>query len=152
MNTFSCLIIPVYNAESLLERTFIELNSYLQFRSDIKVVFVDDGSTDRTSLFLKMYAASALFPLEIVKNSENFGKGYSIKKGLGLCAQADCVGFTDVDLPYGLKKIDEAIDQIKEYHWDAVVGDRTQIQGVRQYSWYRKQCARFFRFLLPSKI
>ena len=152
MNAFTYLIIPVFNAEKILERTFIELNSYLQFRSDIKVIFVNDGSSDRTSLLLKLFVAEALFPLEIVKNNKNSGKGYSIKKGLSLCQDADIVGFTDVDLPYGLKKVDEAIRQIHEHTFDAVIGDRTQIRTTQQYSWYRKQCAHFFRLLLPSKI
>lgn len=76
------IVIPVYNTEKYLERC---LNSVInQEIYELQVICVDDNSTDESRTILRRYA-SIDNRIEVFKNEENKGSGYTKNKGLSKC-------------------------------------------------------------------
>ena len=110
------LIIPVYNEASYLPTFLITLTSHIKKIPEIShVIFVDDGSTDRTSGILKSYSKSHK-NIVIIKNSTNSGKGYAMRKGLYEAArlQLDAVIFMDGDGQHDPSYLPIFIRELKE--------------------------------------
>ena len=55
-NVYLSVIVPAYNAEPYLEQCISSIKG--QSYSDIQIILVDDGSTDRTGLICDKYAES----------------------------------------------------------------------------------------------
>lgn len=87
------LIIPVYNAEASLPEMLRSLSA--QRFCDFDVIFVDDGSTDRTPEILQDFAADSGILCRIVRQ-ENRGVAAARNQGLAAAA-GDYVGFVDAD-------------------------------------------------------
>ncbi len=68
-----CIIIPTYNNEKTLNRV---IDSVLKFSDGQDVIVINDGSTDDTLLTLARYGLK----LRVMSNTENRGKGYSLRK------------------------------------------------------------------------
>lgn len=80
------VIIPAYNEEDRLPRTLTALAQAI--RTDAatplaiaEVLVVDDGSSDRTVSVASSFAGE-LPSLAVVKNGRNYGKGYSVRRGM----------------------------------------------------------------------
>ena len=69
-----CIIIPTYNNEKTLRRVVIEIMSIVPKES---IIIVNDGSTDSTNEILNEFENHLL----ILKNEQNKGKGFSLRKG-----------------------------------------------------------------------
>lgn len=92
MKPLLSVIVPVYNIESLVERS---INSILaQTYTQIEIIAVDDGSTDKSLNILKkiQFRDNRL----IVVHKENGGVTSARLKGLEL-SQGDWIGFVDGD-------------------------------------------------------
>ena len=82
------LIIPIYNEEHRLHKTFIKLNNFTnKNKNKIEVVFVNDGSTDLSTQIVKKFISGAnvknkLLSFKLITYSTNVGKGYDVKKGV----------------------------------------------------------------------
>lgn len=67
------ILIPAFNASQTLARLIAAI---LELQTTPKHIYVvDDGSTDETSDNLKS------FPVTVLKNHKNMGKGYSLRRG-----------------------------------------------------------------------
>ena len=57
MNDNISIIIPVYNEERRIEKTYLELKSLEKYFEDknIEILFVDDGSTDSTKKVIENF-------------------------------------------------------------------------------------------------
>ncbi len=87
------VIIPAYNAESTLERA---VNSVLRNRdrdTNIEIIIIDDGSTDRTPSICDRYSQEDNIH---VIHTENQGAASARNKGLRI-AKGDYIGFVDSD-------------------------------------------------------
>lgn len=116
------VVIPCYNEAQRLERTISALTAFADGRDDeVEIVFVDDGSTDATSLRLDE-AAAAHPALRALHLPVNRGKGAAIAVGVA-AASGDAVVFFDADLSYPLDAIDRALDQL-DAGADLVIGGR----------------------------
>ena len=94
-----CVVIPVFNEEPVLPELLARLIRVLGSLKTVRweVVFVDDGSRDRTAAMLE--AASALEPrLKLVRLSRNFGHQPALTAGLAQAGLADAVVTMDADL------------------------------------------------------
>ena len=96
-----CLIVPCFNEEDSIAPFYegIEkIRSPLMERGLIlKILFVDDGSTDETLVRIEQTAAARKISTEILELSRNFGKEAALTAGLDR-AVADAVIPIDVDL------------------------------------------------------
>ncbi len=68
------MIIPVYNEEKNIENVINDIQKKLNKKAD--VLFIDDGSIDKSLYFVKKAN------MKFLENGENKGYSYTIKKGL----------------------------------------------------------------------
>ncbi len=104
-----CLVVPVYNEE---ERVCESLNSLRQFIDawppGSQLVFVDDGSTDRTIEVLTIAIDQWPSDAVTVVRRPHAGKGAAVRAGLSV-AKTDLAAFCDVDLATPLDELDRVI-------------------------------------------
>lgn len=85
------IIIPVYNAESTIERCIDSLihNSY----KNLEIILVDDCSKDNSLKICKKYESDSII---VFHSNQNHGPSYSRNKGLEL-SSGDYIMFVDSD-------------------------------------------------------
>jgi len=111
------VIIPAFNAERTLATTLESLRS--QTLSDLEIVVIDDGSTDRTA------AVAAAFPDPriCVVSSPNGGLAAARNRGLER-ASGRYVSFLDADDLWSAEKLESQVQAL-----------RARPRGVVAYSW-----------------
>lgn len=98
-------IIPAYNEESNIENIIYEIRRHFMG----KIIVVDDFSNDST--FNKIPQGEGIIK---TRNDMNYGKGYSIKKGLGY-ADGEMIALVDGDMRGIIKHIHNSLDRIFDY-------------------------------------
>lgn len=133
------VVIPVLNEEAVLNALVEELLLVLEAQDfSWTILFVDDGSTDRTLAKLKqLYAADHRFTS--ISLSRNFGKDIAIAAGLRY-ACADAVILMDADLQHPPSAIPSFVDRWRE-GYKVVFGQR---QSRASDSFLRKLYSRAF--------
>lgn len=98
MNKMS-IVVPVCNEEQSLGETIPALLELEQAGSEcaIELVFVDDGSRDRSLEIVREYQARFPGKIVAVKLTRNFGSMAALQAGLA-AASGDCVGAIAADL------------------------------------------------------
>jgi glycosyltransferase involved in cell wall biosynthesis len=88
---------------------------------DIEIIIVDDFSTDGTRNILKDDLISFIDLL--ILNEKNFGKGYSVRKGIE-SAKGDIILIQDADLEYDPSDYSKLLSPIINGDADVVYGSR----------------------------
>jgi len=114
------VVVPVYNDEEILEMVFPRLESALT-GIDYELVFVNDGSHDRTGSILEGYCRRNP-RARLIELSRNFGQYYAISAGLSR-ARGQAVVSIDVDLQDPPELIPEMLKKWKD-GYQVVVGAR----------------------------
>ena len=112
------VIVPLLNEESSLDELYTEITAALEARDEpFEVVFVDDGSTDR-SLEVLHHLHDTADNVVVVHLRRNFGKAAALKAGF-VEARGEVVVTIDADLqddpaeiPQLLAKLDEGFDLV----------------------------------------
>ena len=111
------IVIPAYNEERSIGRVLEQLMQQLdKVSGQYEIIVVDDGSTDKT----KKVALEC--HVRVISHKKNRGYGAAIKSGMKN-AKNDIIVITDADGTYPVDKIENLVDQIREY--DMVVGARS---------------------------
>lgn len=122
-NRFS-IVVPVYqNEENLPETVHKLLKVFQQVPSyEAELIFVDDGSTDRSLQILTDYTKRYPETIKVVKLTRNFGQNPAIQAGLRHATGA-CVGIISADLQ---EPCELFLDMIKAWECGArlVIGER----------------------------
>ncbi len=120
MNRLS-IVIPVYNEEKAIPETVAFFRDLLNKRPDIEVIFVDDGSTDRSRDILN----GTLDPrMKLIAHDKNRGYGAAIKDGVRV-ASHDHIAITDADGSYPNDRVVEFFERLLAEDAGMVVGART---------------------------
>ncbi|NMH87338.1 glycosyltransferase [Flavivirga algicola] len=147
------LIIPIYNAESFIYNTLIQLKEWKQnFEYGVEIICVNDGSTDGTGLILENFV-NKNNDLKLVSYSINKGKGYAVKKGM-IEAQGEFRIFTDADIPYGLAELDRIIYYLDFKEFDVCIGNRKSVDSeyIMKMSFLRKLSSKLFTMLISRYV
>src|ERR671912_474562 len=101
------LVIPCYN-----EAARLDTNTFLRFshsRSDVGLLFVDDGSTDSTAQVLADLAAKSAGNVDTLLLPRNQGKAHAVQRGMVTAIERhpELIGYWDADLATPLDAIDE---------------------------------------------
>ncbi|HUP59005.1 MAG TPA: glycosyltransferase family 2 protein [Thermoanaerobaculia bacterium] len=136
------LVVPVHNEEPVLSLLLDRIRSASQaWGEDHELVFVDDGSTDR-SLAILMDAAERDSRIRVIKLSRNFGHQAAITAGIQL-ATGDAVVTLDADLQDPPEEIPRLLEKWRE-GYQVVYGIRT---GREESLPKRAAYAMFYRAL-----
>lgn len=112
------IVVPCYNEESVLPMFYEVINNVLQqLNTSYEVVFINDGSRDKTQNILQMLSEQD-YLVKYVSFSKNFGKESAMLAGLSY-ASGEYVLIMDADLqhppsliPAMLAKAEEGYDQV----------------------------------------
>jgi len=136
------VVIPVYNEEQGLPALFARLYPALDaLGRTYEVIFVDDGSSDRSAALLREQFARRLAQTRVVLLAGNFGQHLAIMAGFAHCRGARAVTL-DADLQNPPEEIGKLLAKMDEGH-DYVGGVRRQ----RRDSWLRRTPSRLLNRL-----
>ncbi len=140
------LVIPVFNEEQTLPELDRRLKGFLSalpnVRDDFEVVFVDDGSRDRSrELLLEMAAREPRY--RVLAFSRNFGHQLAITAGVDR-AEGEAVVVMDADLQDPPEVVGEMLTRFRE-GYDVVYGVRRKRHGETLFK--RATAALFYRLM-----
>lgn len=137
------VVVPMFNEEEVIEHTYKALVQVMDRTGEAyELVFVDDGSRDRTS---EKAAAicEADARVKLVSFSRNFGHQIAITAGMDY-ALGDAIIVIDADLQDPPEVMLAMIERWKE-GYDVVYGKRKLRKGE---TWFKRATAKlFYRFL-----
>ncbi|NOQ64908.1 MAG: glycosyltransferase [Methyloprofundus sp.] len=138
------LVIPCYNEEPVIDETIKRLKAFSAELKhiNIELVFVDDGSHDRTAEIIKSYMASDT-RIKLLVFSRNFGHQIAVTAGVDATA-GDAVVLIDADLQDPPELIHQMLEKWDE-GYQVVYGTRTKRLGE---SLFKRVTARLFYRLL----
>jgi glycosyltransferase involved in cell wall biosynthesis len=121
------IIVPSYNEELRLPASLGRIAAYVAASGrPTEVLVVDDGSKDRTVAVATAFA-DRIPNLRVLKNGENYGKGYSVRHGM-LEARGKTVLFTDADLSAPIEEADKLLAAMDRY--DVAIGSRAMDRSL----------------------
>jgi len=112
------ILIPIYNEVSFLPKLVESLNVLAK---NHEIIIIDDGSNDGSKEILKK-----IKNMNIIYNGKNYGKGYSIQRGIKL-AKNDYIVLMDGDLEVNTNDIPLLIKEFETFESSkkkAVIGIR----------------------------
>ena len=132
------VVIPVYNEEENIPKLYEELKEVLErLPYDYEIIFVDDGSTDRTPQILEELAKKDP-RVKVIRFRRNYGQTAAMYAGFQY-ASGDVVITMDGDLQNDPHDIPKLLEKINE-GYDIVSG------------WRKDRKDPFLSRILPSKI
>jgi len=140
------VIIPVYNEEEGLNALFDRLYPALdqaasQFMLSYEIIFINDGSKDRSAAILAMQYEKRPDVSRVVLFANNFGQHMAIMAGFEY-AHGEYIITLDADLQNPPEEIGKIVRQLEGGH--DYVGT---IRENRQDSWFRKNASRAMNHL-----
>jgi len=121
--TFS-LVIPVYrnegNIPALLD-TIAMMNKHCN--GQMEVIFVVDGSPDRSLELLQTLLPAVAFPSRLLEHSRNFGSFSAIRTGMGV-ASGEYLAVMAADLQEPPELVLQMFDVLASQSADVVFGER----------------------------
>ena len=138
------LVVPVYYEEECIEQFLLETKAVLEgMRIDWEIVFVDDGSQDRTAAIIKA-AAACDSRLKLVEFSYNHGKNAALTAGIAH-ATGTYLLMMDPDLQDPPIEIPRFWTEIHK-GYDLVFGVREE----KKDAWLNKQFSAIFWWTLEK--
>ncbi len=127
------IIIPCYNEQSTIKEIINKINS--QPDIDKEIIVVDDCSVDKTKEILENDIKESVH--KIIFNNQNYGKGYSIRKGIEN-SSGDYILIQDADLEYDPSDYKKLLNPIIDGVADVVYGSRFLGSSERRvlYFWH----------------
>lgn len=127
------IIIPCYNEQSTIKEIIYKIKN--QSKIDKEIIVVDDYSQDKTRDILQQDLKDIIH--KVVLNDQNYGKGYSIRKGIEH-STGDCILIQDADLEYNPSDYNKLLNPIINNKADVVYGSRFLGTNERRilYFWH----------------
>ncbi|MDT0016359.1 glycosyltransferase family 2 protein [Listeria swaminathanii] len=151
---FLTVVVPCYNEEEVLSESVAQLTNIIQklvmsesISNKSQIMFVDDGSKDKTWELIQQYSESNEH-VSGLKLSRNYGHQGALLAGLTEAhAYSDCVVSIDADLQDDVNAI---IEFIEKYHegYDVVYG----VRDKRDTDTYFKRNSALAFYRIMSKL
>jgi|TARA_B110000240_G_C13395783_1_gene408773 dolichyl-phosphate beta-glucosyltransferase len=101
------IIFPLFNEEKRLPNLFKKIKKFsINTKYNIEFIFVDDGSIDKSLIFIKKFKRENIqkIKIKIISYKKNKGKGYALKKGV-LSSNKEWILTMDIDLSVSFEQI-----------------------------------------------
>lgn len=136
--------IPCLNEEKSLPITLSALPKHIDGIDEIKVLIVNDGSTDRTIEVAKKHGIS-----DFVNFTHNKGLAKAFSAGLNKALEmsADIIVNTDADNQYNASDIEKLVRPIIDGNADIVIGSRP-VNKISHFSIIKKMLQNFGSFVM----
>jgi polyisoprenyl-phosphate glycosyltransferase len=129
------IVIPIYNEEGLIDVLVKRTVSALQaFISDYEIIFVDDGSEDRSLQYLLNWQ-NQNHNIKVLSLSKNFGHQAAFTAGLEHTT-GEIVGMMDGDLQDPPELFEKMYRKIIEEDYDIISGKRSGRKGTNSRIFY----------------
>ncbi|HNZ27480.1 MAG TPA: glycosyltransferase family 2 protein [Spirochaetota bacterium] len=132
------VVIPSYNEEQNIPVLAQSLSGILEKYPDYEIIFVNDGSSDKTLDNIKKTRESN-DKIHYVSFSRNFGHQNALRAGLD-AAKGDCIVSMDADMQHPPEIIPDLIDKWLE-GWDIVYTIR---EDSKKLSFFKRKSASMF--------
>ena len=140
------VVVPCYNEESVIEETNAQLNSVLAGAfADYEIVYVNDGSKDRTKDLLLSFKED-FSKVKSIHFSRNFGHQPAVSAGIKH-ATGDYIIIIDADLQDPPALIPDMVKKAEEENANVVYAVRKSRMGE---SWFKKMTAKYYYRLINS--
>jgi glycosyltransferase involved in cell wall biosynthesis len=139
------VVIPVYNEEACIPALFarlVELRKELSTEIDVELLYVDDGSRDRSVDLLRSLTESHDF-VKLVALTRNFGQQLAVTAGIDH-SKGDWVALIDADLQDPPEVIADMY-RLAQRGYEVVYGQRRSRQGESAFK--RITAATFYRLI-----
>jgi len=137
------VMIPAYNEEKTISKVIKEIPREMPNVSEVKVIVIDDGSSDKTLEVARKAGADYA-----MRNTANSGLAFTFQRGLDAALElgADIVVNTDADFQYNQNEIPKLINPIIGGKADIVSGNR-QVEKLDHMPFSKK-----YGNILGSKV
>jgi len=101
------IIFPFFNEEKRINNSLKNILLFLKksYFFSTQIIFVNDGSFDESPDFVRNFInTNKDYNIKIINNKKNFGKGFSIKRGVKY-ATGDYILTSDIDLSVKLEQL-----------------------------------------------
>lgn len=151
-NTTISIVVPCYNEQEALPIFYKTILPYLdELKVSYELVFVDDGSKDKTSSIMKALALNDK-RVKYVIFSRNFGKEAAMFAGLE-ASNGDYVAVMDVDLQDPPEKLYEMYNLIVNEGYDCVATRRVTRKGEPKIrSWFARKFYKIINKMTQTEI
>lgn len=132
------VVVPCYNEEARLDPgAFVDATTT---QPGLYLLFVDDGSSDRTGqLLLSLADELGVEHASVLRLANNGGKAEAVRAGFNFvfsdafpAGQPDAIGYWDADLSTGLEEIPRFQEELaRRPEALAVIGSRVRLAGRR---------------------
>jgi len=138
--------IPCFNEEEQLTQTIAELPKKINGINEIKILIIDDGSTDNTIKVAKRNGVDF-----IISHNINRGLAQAFSSGIEACLKlgADIIVNTDADNQYKGACIQKLVKPILENRSDIVIGSRP-IENNNEFSMIKKKLQKLGSFVISK--
>ncbi len=133
------LVIPVYRNEENIADLVAALNALARSLGELEVVFVVDGSPDRSGELLLASQSCMNFSSKVAFHSRNFGSFTAVRTGMEL-ASGCLIAVMAADLQEPPELITTFFRVLRSGEADIVLGERTN----RQDNWLRDRLSNLF--------
>jgi dolichyl-phosphate beta-glucosyltransferase len=142
------VIIPAHNEQDRIEKTLIDVDSYLERQQyDYEIIVVNNNSNDRTVEIVQKLQSTTVQNARMISETIR-GKGAAVKRGM-MEAQGDYVVFMDADNATPISEI-EKLWPFLQQGYEVVIGSRyvdPKTVKVKQ-PFYRVLLSRMSNFLI----
>lgn len=129
------VIVPLYKQEKMVGKYLTALDKVLKsLKTTYEIICVVDGFVDKTFENAKKLNITNLIVIGYEKNQ---GKGNAVKFGMAK-ARGEIVGFVDGGFDLNYSAIPLALEHMKWYNADIIVGSKRHAASKVHYPWQRK--------------
>ncbi|MBS1759090.1 MAG: glycosyltransferase [Bacteroidetes bacterium] len=147
------VIIPCYNEAKRLSPEIFK--NFLILKSDIELIFVNDGSKDKTSEILDALQNESYNKVSVINLPKNQGKAVAIREGIRNAVAKNIfthIGYLDADLSTGLDEFYNLYYLANKQQVDYVFSSRVKMLGSKiERSLFRHFVGRFIATLIDVR-
>ena len=107
--TLLSIIIPCFNEKESLPEL---INKLEMLNSNINFIIVENGSTDKSNIYLKDIEKKLSKNIKIYYKKENNGYGEGVFEGLNICDKSDFIGWIHGDLQFEYQKLNKLFEEL----------------------------------------